>query len=191
MKNFFLPPNKLIYFIVFLVLVLVGYPLYSSKFKGDDSKEKDSRVSFDGQVKKNSDDTSLSLDVSPDVVLDQDNVSTGSREDGASGESVVKSKYKNGTYKGVSYYDVPKNKTERIEVLLQLKDDVIVDVDYSATTSSKESSNYNSLFGSRYRSFVVGKNIDTVYLTNVAGASLTPIGFNKALEEIKKQALAE
>jgi hypothetical protein len=35
---------------------------------------------------------------------------------------------------------------------------------------------------------VVGKNIDEVNLGKVSGSSLTPIGFNNAIEDIRSQA---
>ena len=43
-------------------------------------------------------------------------------------------------------------------------------------------------FAANYKSFVEGKNIDEVSLTKVSGSSLSPKGFNDAVEQIKEQA---
>jgi len=53
---------------------------------------------------------------------------------------------------------------------------------------NRESQHYQSRFLSGYKQYVVGKNISSVNLTNVSGSSLTPIGFDNALTQIKAQA---
>ena len=48
----------------------------------------------------------------------------------------------------------------------------------------------NSFIGG-YKQYVTGKDINTVHLTKVAMSSLTPNGFNSALQSIEDQAKKE
>ena len=50
------------------------------------------------------------------------------------------------------------------------------------------SHSYQEMFASGYRTEVLGRDIDTIKVGVVAGASLTGIGFMKALEQIESQA---
>lgn len=44
------------------------------------------------------------------------------------------------------------------------------------------------VFSQNFKGMVVGKNINEVTLDKVSGSSLTPKGFNDAVEQIKTQA---
>jgi len=79
---------------------------------------------------------------------------------------------------------------DQVAVTLTLANDVIVDVTATPSAQDRTSQRYQSRFVSGYKQYVLGKNISDVNLTSVSGSSLTPIGFNNALAQIKAQAKA-
>ena len=97
--------------------------------------------------------------------------------------------YKNGTYSATGSYMSPGG-YDQVGVTLTLANDIITDVSVTPMAGDHTSSRYQSRFISGYKQYVVGKTIASVNLTNVSGASLTPIGFNDALAQIKAQAKA-
>lgn len=98
--------------------------------------------------------------------------------------------YKDGTYTATGSYRTPEG-SEQVTVTLSLKDGVVTDSSTTfAAAQAHESKQYQSQFSSGYKQYVVGKNIDEVSLSRVSGSSLTPKGFNAALEQIKTQAKA-
>jgi len=102
---------------------------------------------------------------------------------------VVKTVYKNGTYTADGNYRAPSG-TETINVTLVIKNDIIVDSTVTGTSESGRSQGYMATFISHYKSYVTGKNIDSIKLDKVSGSSLTPKGFNDALSKIKVEAKA-
>lgn len=100
------------------------------------------------------------------------------------------STYKDGTYSVTAAYRVPEEAPQSIGVELTLKNDVIVDVTVTAKATDNTSMMYQNTFIAGYKTFVVGKNIADVQLSKVSGSSLTPKGFNDALNAIKTQAEA-
>jgi uncharacterized protein with FMN-binding domain len=102
--------------------------------------------------------------------------------------SSTPSTYKDGTYTAQGSFDTP-NGTEQIGVTIQLSGNNItsVSVDDSSIYSGTSFA-YTERFINGLNSVVVGKNIDTVSVGRISGASLTPIGFNAALDTIKSQA---
>ncbi len=96
--------------------------------------------------------------------------------------------YKNGNYTAWGSFDTPDG-TEQIGVTVQLSNNNItsVSVDDSSIYSGTSFA-YTERFISGLNLVVVGKNIDTVNVGRISGASLTPIGFNAALDAIKSQA---
>ena len=54
--------------------------------------------------------------------------------------------------------------------------------------SNRESAAYEADFIDAYPVYVIGKNISTLNLSRVAGASLTSRGFNNAISKIRVQA---
>lgn len=97
--------------------------------------------------------------------------------------------YKNGTYSATASYMSPGGQ-DQVAVTLTLINDIITDVSVTPTANDSTSRKYQGRFVSGYKQYVVGQNISTVKLTIVSGSSLTPIGFNSALELIKAQAKA-
>jgi uncharacterized protein with FMN-binding domain len=96
-------------------------------------------------------------------------------------------KYKNGTYTAEGNYISPGG-DEQILVKLTLKDEVIKDSQVESKAVRPSSKKFQKIFIENYKQFVIGKKIDEIKLDKVSGSSLTPKGFNDALEKIKKEA---
>ena len=97
--------------------------------------------------------------------------------------------YKNGTYEATGSYSTPGGR-ESIDLTVTLADGVITNTTVSGSGLTSDSREHQAEFASGYKSLVVGKNIDEVSLSRVAGSSLTSNGFNDALEQIKTDAKA-
>ncbi len=99
----------------------------------------------------------------------------------------VASGYKDGTYSAVGTYNSPAGLDE-LGVKLTLKDSIITDATVEPKAKSPMSIRYQQMFNENYKQFVVGKKISDVTLSKVSGSSLTPKGFNDAVNKIKTQA---
>lgn len=97
--------------------------------------------------------------------------------------------YADGTYSDTETYQSP-NGTETIDVTLTLADDIITDVQVVGHGESPDSRHYQGQFIGGIAAVVVGKDIDEIQVSKVAGSSLTSGGFNKAVEAIKAEATA-
>lgn len=97
--------------------------------------------------------------------------------------------YKDGTYTADGSYSTPES-VEKISVTVTLADDVITNVEVTGTPTKRESEQYQGQFIGGISSEVVGKKIDEISVSRVAGSSLTSGGFNKAIDEIKAEAKA-
>ncbi len=101
----------------------------------------------------------------------------------------VSSTYKDGTYTATGSYRSPGGQ-DQIQITVALKNDIITSVSAVPMAGDRESKEYQAKFISGYQSVVVGKDISTLKLGAVSGSSLTPIGFNDAITQIKTQAQA-
>ncbi len=104
-------------------------------------------------------------------------------------EAGTKATYKDGTYEAKGEYSYHSG-TESIDVTVTLANGVIEDVEVVAQAKAPTSKKIQADFIANYKEQVVGKNIDEVNLGKISGSSLTPVGFNAALEDIKAQAQA-
>jgi len=95
--------------------------------------------------------------------------------------------YKDGTYSATGSYKSPGG-PDTITLSITLKDDVVTDTKVTEVTGDKTSKRYQDMFVAGYKEYVIGKNISTVSVTKVSGSSLTSIGFNDALAQIKTKA---
>lgn len=95
--------------------------------------------------------------------------------------------YKDGTYDVKGAYTSPAG-PETIDVKLTLKDNVVTDAVVVSEATAPKSKFMQAAFISGYKDMVVGKKINDIHLEKVSGSSLTPMGFNDALEKIKSQA---
>ncbi len=97
------------------------------------------------------------------------------------------SNYESGTYEATGNYISPGG-AEEIDVTLTIEDGVVVDSHVEPRATRDISVVMQNDFADNYKEFVIGKSIDEVSLTKVSGSSLTPNGFNDAVEKIKGQA---
>lgn len=97
--------------------------------------------------------------------------------------------YKDGTYSVTTAYYVPHGK-ETIKVTITLKDGTVTDSAIENSENDPESARFQEDFAAEYKSNVVGKKINSVDVSYVAGASDTAQGFDDALAQIVKQAQA-
>lgn len=97
--------------------------------------------------------------------------------------------YKDGTYSAIGVYTAPSG-PEQVAVSITLKGNIITDATVTNTAKADISKKLQDMFIGGYKTYVVGQNIDTVKLNKISGSSLTPKGFNDALDKIKLQAKA-
>lgn len=95
--------------------------------------------------------------------------------------------YKDGTYAATGEYTSPGGQ-ESIDVKVTLADEKITDVTVAPHPASGTSVQYQTEFADNFKPMVVGKSIDEVTLSRVAGSSLTSRGFNDAINQIKADA---
>jgi hypothetical protein len=96
-------------------------------------------------------------------------------------------KLNDGIYNAQGSYRTPGG-TESIALTVTLENSIIKDIDLEQQASGGDTEVYQAKFASGYKPLVIGKNIDEVKLTRVAGSSLTSNGFNEALKQIKLDA---
>jgi hypothetical protein len=102
-----------------------------------------------------------------------------------SSPSSRRSRYVDGTYNAIGQYGgLPSS----IGVSVTLVDDVISAVTVTPQATDPTSLDYQSRFARAVPVLVVGRNIDEVNLSKVAGSSGTPDGFNAAIQQIKAEA---
>lgn len=97
--------------------------------------------------------------------------------------------YKDGTYEVVGNYVSPGGPRE-INVTITLEDGVVTGSTFEGLATDAPSKRFQGEFAEGYEEMVIGKNIDEISLTKVSGSSLTPKGFNDALEKVKAEAKA-
>lgn len=115
--------------------------------------------------------------------------STSPAVDTPATSTTTSSSFKDGSYTATGTYDSPGG-PQSIDVKVTLAGGVVTDSSVTQHPTDDEASDYQSRFVSGYKSQVVGKKITEINLTRVAGSSLTPIGFNSALDKIKSEAAA-
>ena len=104
-----------------------------------------------------------------------------------SGAAASAGTYADGTYEATGNYTSP-NGQEEVDVSLTLEGDVITAVTVTPEATNPNSINYQTQFADGIAEVVVGKDIDEIDVSRVAGSSLTSGGFNEAVETIKSEA---
>lgn len=126
----------------------------------------------------------------PDAPQDAGSGGTGSDSSAGSGGSAGGSgAYADGTYTAEGSYATPES-VETITVTVTLADGVITDVQVEGNPQKSESEEYQAEFIGGIADEVVGKSIDEISVSRVAGSSLTSGGFNEAIEQIRSEAAA-
>jgi uncharacterized protein with FMN-binding domain len=106
--------------------------------------------------------------------------STGASTSAASG-------YKDGTYSADGNYVSP-NGTETVGVELTLAGGTVSDVNITQHPSNPNTRKFQGEFAGGIKAQIVGKKLDELNVSKVAGSSLTSGGFNEAVEKIKSEA---
>ncbi|RZS53507.1 hypothetical protein EV141_2457 [Microcella putealis] len=97
--------------------------------------------------------------------------------------------YADGTYSASGTYISP-NGTETVDVEVTIEGNTITAVTVDPNPTNPTTSRYQTMFAGGIEAEVVGKAVDEVEVTRVAGSSLTGGGFTDALNAIKADALA-
>ncbi len=97
------------------------------------------------------------------------------------------SAYADGVYQASGNYVSPGGPRE-IQVSLTLENGIITSSTFQGGANDPTSQRFQGEFANNYQAQVIGRNVDEISLTKVAGSSLTPIGFTDALNKIKQQA---
>lgn len=114
---------------------------------------------------------------------------TTSTETEAPAEDASTSGYADGSYTAQGSYATPES-VETISVTVTLDDGVISAVEVQGDPQRPESEEYQGRFIGGISDEVVGRSIDEIQVSRVAGSSLTSGGFNEAIEQIKADAAA-
>jgi uncharacterized protein with FMN-binding domain len=102
---------------------------------------------------------------------------------GAAGSGADASALKDGTYTEDGSYNSPGGE-ESITVKLTLAGGVVEDLDVTSNATNPNSKKYQGEFVDGINDIVVGKSIDDLNVSKVAGSSLTSGGFNDAIDKI-------
>jgi hypothetical protein len=95
--------------------------------------------------------------------------------------------FADGEYSAKGNYISPNGK-EEIDVSITLADDVITAVTVTPDATNPTAIQYQTQFADGISAVVVGKKIDEIDVSRVAGSSLTSGGFNEAVDAIKADA---
>ncbi|HSH18462.1 MAG TPA: hypothetical protein VK978_03690 [Candidatus Saccharimonadales bacterium] len=115
---------------------------------------------------------------------------TESTANSTAGSSQTAAAYRDGTYTTTGSYRTPVG-TESITATLTVAGNTVTESSVQTTGHDPTSVMYQDEFKNNYKPLVVGKKLDDIQLRRVSGSSLTSGGFNKALEAIKQDALAQ
>ncbi|SDY60270.1 hypothetical protein [Herbiconiux ginsengi] len=113
--------------------------------------------------------------------------SAGGSATAEAGASSGSSTYTDGTYDAKGNYISPNGK-EEVDVSVTLAGDVITAVTVTPEATNPTAIQYQTQFADGIAAVVVGKDIDEIDVSRVAGSSLTSGGFNEAIEAIKADA---
>ncbi|MCO4237842.1 FMN-binding protein [Pseudarthrobacter raffinosi] len=105
----------------------------------------------------------------------------------ASSPASSASLYQDGTYSADGTYVSP-NGTETVGVELTLAAGTVTAVNITQHHSNPNTRKFQGEFAGGIAAQVVGKSIDELNVSKVAGSSLTSGGFNQALDKIKAEA---
>ena len=125
---------------------------------------------------------------SDDASSDKPSSSTSSASSDDSSDS-GSATFKDGDYTEEETYANPGGES-KVKVELKLAGNKISDVTVTPMAENATSKQYQQKFASGIAGEVVGKSLDELNVSKVAGSSLTSIGFNAAIDAIKADAKA-
>ncbi|GAA1963872.1 hypothetical protein [Microbacterium aquimaris] len=109
---------------------------------------------------------------------------TGTADSGGGSPS-----HADGSYTAEGSYATPES-VETVTVTVTLEGDIVTAVEVVGEPTNAESQRYQAEFIGGIAAEVVGKDIDEVSVSRVAGSSLTSGGFRQALDQIKADSAA-
>lgn len=118
---------------------------------------------------------------------DADDAADTDTDDAAQDGSDDGGEYRNGEYTATGGYTSPGG-PQSVGVTVTLSNDVITALNVDISHTKGTSKDFQEKFVSGIDEIVVGKNIDDLDVSKVAGSSLTSGGFNEAIAEIKNEA---
>ncbi|MGO4190968.1 FMN-binding protein [Arthrobacter sp. YAF17] len=95
--------------------------------------------------------------------------------------------YKDGTYSADGNYVSP-NGNETVGVELTLAGGTVTGVKITPHPTNSNTRKFQGEFSGGIQSQIVGKKLDEIKVSKVAGSSLTSGGFNQAVDKIKSEA---
>jgi uncharacterized protein with FMN-binding domain len=98
-------------------------------------------------------------------------------------------KYKDGTYTDSQAYTVDIGMTESIKVVFTIEGDKVTKIEDTYSKKEAKTKQYQNAFESTIESKVIGKKLDDINLSRIAGASLTTTAFMKAINAVKAAAI--
>lgn len=107
--------------------------------------------------------------------------------DAPASEPATGAEYEDGEYTATGDYVSPGG-PESVTVTVTLTDSTITDLEVTGSGSTPNAKKFQGEFIDGIDDVVVGKSIDGLSVSKVAGSSLTSGGFNKAIEQIKEDA---
>lgn len=113
----------------------------------------------------------------------------GGTSAGSSGGTSVTGPYADGTYTEDGSYLSPAGE-QSVTVKLTMAGDKITTITVTPHATDPTAKQYQAMFVQGVSALVVGKDIDQLSVSRVAGSSLTSGGFNKAIAAIKADAKA-
>ena len=105
----------------------------------------------------------------------------------SSASAMPKILFKDGTYSAEGDY-ITHVGQKHVKVTITLKNDIVTNADVISEADDSMSQHFQDSFISGYKPMVIGKDITKIHLGKVAMSSLTPNGFNAALQTIEQQA---
>jgi uncharacterized protein with FMN-binding domain len=123
------------------------------------------------------------------TAVSADNSSAGATTPSGAASSLAGSgsAYQDGTYSADGTYVSP-NGTETVGVELTLAAGTVTAVNITQHPTNPNTRKFQGEFAGGIASQVVGRSIDELKVSKVAGSSLTSGGFNQAVEKIKSEA---
>ncbi len=186
-----------------LVLVGVGFTLYKSTPINDESvviKQENETSEMQPEVVEVAVETNSSDQVTVEEVVLEEEIEIADNEPApaqeitseepvvvTTPEVAVAKEASAVTYKETSSYRTPGNNTYTLNVSMTVEDGTIAAVDIVYDEKGAADANVNR-FDMTYKGFVLGKELEDLELSRVAGASLTTNAFNTALKGIQEQA---
>ena len=115
--------------------------------------------------------------------------STAAATPSATGGAATGTMFVDGTYSADGDYQSP-NGAESVTVTVTVEHDVVTAVEVVGHATGGNSKQFQTQFASGIAAEVVGKPLDEVEVSRVAGSSLTSGGFNAAIDAIQVEAAA-